>query len=441
MKRFVLAALAGLPFAVLAANEPLGAPSFEQSLADAKARHSPIFVDFHAPWCHSCFFMEKHVLNGAEWEAVRKKALTIEVDSDAPEGAAVASRFDIKGWPTYVVLDENGQEIGRILGDRTREAFYRELDALLDHGAVLDQWKSRVAGTGPQSIAAARAVLNAYYERMDPLGGLAWLQQLPDATRRAVSADAAARDRADRLTLLAEAQAKDPAACLAAASPVLGGALDCGNLGEMTEFVGCFDEMPASERAMRLAPYRPKIAEAQRRLLVDRTSQCSDTRGVVEAAVQFYEAIGDTAGAENAWRQGIAFSEAGLGGDLARDHHLADNLRYYLDQVGDTAKLDALFPKLIAAYPDSYDYYLRYGKHLAKRGEYAKALPYLEQAAPKSYGRNRLWVAQWRAWSLLKLGRDAEARQVASEALRANGPWFENEIATLRATFQGKAPG
>ena len=440
MKTHLFPFVLGL-FSIAAAAADGAGLTFDQALAEAKARRGPLFIDFHAPWCHSCFFMEKHVLNGPEWEAVRRKALTIEVDSDSPEGSAIAKRFGIKGWPTYVVLDENGQELGRILGDRTREAFYRELGPMLEDGAVLDQWKRRVVDATPASIAAARTVLDTYYERMDPAGGSAWLAQLPDATRKAVLADAQARDHADRLALLAAADRKDPKACAAAAPPVLGTTLDCGNLLEMSEFLGCLEPLPAAERARQLAPFKPRVAALQQQLLVERKGICSDTRGVVETAAQFHEALGDAAGVEKAWRNGIAFSEAGLDGDLKRDHHLADNLRYYLDRVGDQARLDALFPKLIAAYPDTYDYYLRYGKNLAKRGEYAKALPYLEQAAPKSYGRNRLWVAQWRAWSLLKLKRDAEAKQVASEALQANGPWFESEIATLRATFQGKAPG
>ena len=48
--------------------------------------------------------------------------------------------------------------------------------------------------------------------------------------------------------------------------------------------------------------------------------------------------------------------------DYKKDHYLADNMRYYMDRAGDNAGLDRMFPELIAAYPDTYDYYFRYGR-------------------------------------------------------------------------------
>jgi len=42
---------------------------------------------------------------------------------------------------------------------------------------------------------------------------------------------------------------------------------------------------------------------------------------------------------------------------------------------------------LIAAYPDDYVYPYRYGRSLFERGNATAALPFLEQAADKAYGR------------------------------------------------------
>ena len=72
--------------------------------------------------------------------------------------------------------------------------------------------------------------------------------------------------------------------------------------------------------------------------------------------------------------------------------------------------------------------------------EYDKALPYLEQAASRAYGRNSLWVAQWRAQALMQLKREKEARDVVANALQDLGPWFPEEVATLKAVLEGTAP-
>jgi len=37
----------------------------DDALAQAKKAHQPVFLDFSAPWCYSCYFMATHVLNGA----------------------------------------------------------------------------------------------------------------------------------------------------------------------------------------------------------------------------------------------------------------------------------------------------------------------------------------------------------------------------------------
>ena len=78
---------------------------------------------------------------------------------------------------------------------------------------------------------------------------------------------------------------------------------------------------------------------------------------------------------------------------------------------------------------------LRALEFLLGEGEFALALPWLEQAAPKAYGVNRLSVAQYRADALRKLGRDEDARQVVADALKANGPFFPDEVLKLKAVL------
>jgi hypothetical protein len=50
-----------------------------------------------------------------------------------------------------------------------------------------------------------------------------------------------------------------------------------------------------------------------------------------------------------------------------------------------------------------------------------------------AYGINRLKNAQARVASLKALNRTDEARQVVAETLKANGPWFPEEAAKLKA--------
>lgn len=438
MKILATAALLFLALPALAADDT--PTPVEDALKAARARHAPVFVDVSAPWCHSCYFMQKNVMNGAEWAAVEHQAVVVELDGDAPGSERWLKEWKIGGYPSYIVLDENGHEIGRILGDRPRTRFYAELNPILARGATLEQLKAGVTGTGAASIAQARTVLKAYYERQDHAAGLAWVESLPEAVRQKLQADDEAAFRMHRMQLLQAAAAKDAAQCRATAPAVFPAVLSCDLTTELGEFQSCLAGLPQAEQRQLLAPFKPRLQALQQGVLVHGKTECADDRGVVETAAGLYESIGDTAARAEVLRQGIAYTRRKLGGHYEKDRNLADNLRYYLDLAGDGQALDALFPKLIAAYPQDYVYAYRYGKRLAQRGDFSQALPYLEQAAPKAYGRNRLWVAQWRAYTLIKLGRADEARAAASEALRANGPWFPETAAELKAVLEGKTP-
>ena len=432
MKRwFLLAAL--LPLSALA-------DVLDDALAQAKARRQPVLVDFYAPWCHSCFFMDKNVLSGADWDTVKLRAITVMVDGDSPEGSQRAQQYKVAGYPTYIVLDENGQELGRILGDKPRAQFYAELNPLLERGAGLELQKAKVKGGDGESLRAATAVLRSYYERQDYAGGITWTDALPAAARDAVKTDATTAALTARLTLLAHAGRKDALGCLAVAPLVLGSGLSCDTLVELSSFQSCLAQLPQDQQRKHLEAYRTPIKALQDEVLVRGKGVCNDTRGIVDVGFDLYEGLGDEKAAKAVLRQGAAYAERLLKGDVKRDHHAADNLRYYLSRLEDHAKLDALFPKLIKAYPDTYDYQYRYGKNLAQRGLYAKALPHLEAAYAKSYGRNRLWVAQWRTQTLMQLARETEARQLVADTLKANGPWFEKDVAILRGVLDGKAP-
>jgi predicted Zn-dependent protease len=174
----------------------------------------------------------------------------------------------------------------------------------------------------------------------------------------------------------------------------------------------------------------------EKSVFVDHPS-CADARSAVLASADLDHAIENTAAEAAVLDKAIKDVQQRLGGpkslDLTKDRNLADNLRVFLDRAGRTEALDQLYPKLIAAYPDDYVYPYRFGRSLAARGRDEDALPYLEQAAGRAYGVNRLNVAQLRAEVLLRLNRPDDARAMVAETLRANGPWFPQQAARLKA--------
>jgi len=435
----VLAAgLLGLPAALHA--DDLTAP-VDEALKLAAERKAPVLIDFYAPWCYSCYFMAKNVKNGPEWDKLEKKAVVVELDADSPAGAYWMQQWTVKGLPSYVVLGADGKEIGRISLERTRAQFYPEIDAILARASGFDALKAVVTDGSAKSIGAARGVLQAFGARRDADGGLAWAKAQSPAVSDAIAKDPTASLWLSRLELIRANNAKDAEACAAVAPKVLSGpgsdTLGCDRAYELDRALSCTASLPAERRktvfASQQAPMEALIAK---RVLI-KTPSCADARSVVSTTFDLATALGDTKAATSALDRAIADAEKRLGGpgklDLKRDRNLADNLRVYLALAKRYDQLDALFPKLIAAWPDDYVYAYRFGRSLYERGQYEAALPWLEQSAPKAYGVNRLTVAEYRAMVLLKLNRAGDARQVVAEALKANGPFFPEQVAKLKA--------
>ncbi|MES2684543.1 MAG: thioredoxin family protein [Pseudomonadota bacterium] len=407
--------------------------TLESALAEARAKQLPVLVDFHAPWCYSCYFMKKTVLNGAEWSKVERTMVVLEVDADSPEGAALKDQFAVKALPSYVVLNAEGQELGRINAERTRQQFYSELGLITRRNATLDTLRAKAAQGGKGSVAATQTLLAGYLARNEAQAGLDWLATLPVAARDEAQRDVGIQRTMARLALKNAAKAKQPEACLVAAEKALTGKLDCESPYDLDTALSCSKGDTGAHRQRFLTTQAPRFETLLSGTVLAKKQGCADARSAVFSLADLYEAQGNTAAKAATFQKGIAYFAPKIARSAKADRNAADNLRVFYDASGDSAKLDALLEKLVAAYPEDYVYANRYARVLAARGEHEKALPWFARASEKAYGINRLRNAQARVQSLLALKRADEARVAAAEALKANGPWFPEEMTKLKA--------
>ncbi len=412
-------------------------PPLDEALKQAAARHTPVLVEFHAPWCYSCYYMRHNVLEGAEWERARRAAVLVDLDADAPEGAYWQERLAVNTLPGYVVLNEQGEEQGRISGEQTRSDFYRQLEIILARTASLEVLGGRVKDGGGASLKASHEVLKAYYARDDAAGGLAWRAGLPQAAQNAIDKDARATLWTARLRLMQAAQGGNATQCAALAPAVLAGDLGCDRAYELEQVMECTAGLPAAERSRLLAAQKPVMTHQLYGQVFIAHPSCADARSVVLTAADLDKVLGYAQAGSDVLDQAIADVKMRLGANLRKDRTLADNLRVFLERAGKADELELLYPRLIAAFPDDYVYDYLFGKALAARGQYQQALIYLQQAAPKTYGVNRFEVAEQRVLLLLRLNRTDEARQVVADTLKANGPWFPERAAKLSALVGG----
>jgi thiol-disulfide isomerase/thioredoxin len=422
-----LALAAALP--ATAASSGKGPATIAAALEQGARQHKPVLIDFQAVWCYSCYFMASHVLNGDEFKALESKVVFVEADADDPDGQAWMKKLNVHFLPTYVALDEHGNELGRILAERPRDKFYPEVAAILSGSQRLDKLKGD-AQKG--SLAAVAAVLDDYQKRYAGPEGLAWFDTLPPVVKNVADKDRDVALSRQQLLLLKAKADKNDAAIADAAKHVLAGRIGCQRPYVLDDLLGATASLPPEEKRTAATEQKAAMQSYVDTQVLVANPPCADIRSGVLSLADVDAAAGDAAGEKAILDRAIDMTRGKLGDNVASDRNLADNLRVYLVRAKRADEVDALELKLIAAYPNDYVYAYRHGRNLVENGHAQEGLPFLEKAAAKAYGANKLQVATYRAKALIALGRKDEAKKVVDTVVAQEGKTFPEAAARLR---------
>ena len=124
MKKILIALLAATVLWQVNAAESAWLTDLPKAEAQAKAENKIVLMDFTgSDWCGWCIKFKKDVLDTAAFqEYAAKNVVLVELDypnkkaqTDALKkaNAALKDQYKIDGFPTLVVLDKDGKEIGR----------------------------------------------------------------------------------------------------------------------------------------------------------------------------------------------------------------------------------------------------------------------------------------------------------------------------------------
>jgi protein disulfide-isomerase len=96
-----------------------------KALADAKGTKKLVLMDFTgSDWCSWCMKLNKEVFSQPEFQQYAKDNLVL-VELDFPRGKpqtsedkarneALAQKFRVRGFPTVVVLNSEGKQVGQL---------------------------------------------------------------------------------------------------------------------------------------------------------------------------------------------------------------------------------------------------------------------------------------------------------------------------------------
>jgi protein disulfide-isomerase len=127
MKKLLIVMLAGLVWMQVQAGDLTWGTDLPKALAQAKAEKKMVLMDFTgSDWCGWCIKFEKETLSTQKFADYAKTHLVLVVvdfpnkkpQSDALKAAnkALGEKYGVDGYPTFVVLNADGKEIGRQVG-------------------------------------------------------------------------------------------------------------------------------------------------------------------------------------------------------------------------------------------------------------------------------------------------------------------------------------
>ena len=127
MKKLLIAMLAATVLWQVNAAESTWLTDLPKAQAQAKAENKIVLLDFTgSDWCGWCIKFRKEVLDTPEFQAYAAKNVVL-VELDYPNkkvqsadlkkaNAALKTKYDVHGFPTLLVLNQDGKEIGRQVG-------------------------------------------------------------------------------------------------------------------------------------------------------------------------------------------------------------------------------------------------------------------------------------------------------------------------------------
>lgn len=114
--------------------------SWENVLAKSKKENKPIFIDAYTTWCRPCIQMDRNVftLNKVA-DFYNENFINVKMNAEKGEGIEIRKKFNVRGYPTYLYLDSNGELVYEHSG-------YTEADKFIGLGkTALENFKKKNA--------------------------------------------------------------------------------------------------------------------------------------------------------------------------------------------------------------------------------------------------------------------------------------------------------
>jgi thioredoxin-like negative regulator of GroEL len=365
-------------------------PQFQtdaQALADeafqaVKGTDRRVLLDFSAVWCPPCNQLAAEVLHASDPPEILETFEVVVLDVDDPRSWGLKDRYHVGGYPTVVIADAEGRELGREIGFPGRDSFVQWLEEMAERDAPAPD---------PSDLQPSEVTPEA-------AGAIAWT--LVESRGDGV-APWIARAEAGSLT----------------SELVLARVSTQPNLRDARWLVSeapdrALDWVPRALSSLREEPEGPEV-------LREAIAAALSTAGSVQAADLLYwgAQLADEDEAPLLYAAAAAALRESFSGEPFEDRAHYTFLAGLMAKSGDVEGALQVLREAARTWPREPTFFLKEARVLLEAGDAERALSAAEACVDAAWGDNRLRCGALVCEALTALDRAEEARQRARALL------------------------
>ncbi|HOX09199.1 MAG TPA: peptide chain release factor-like protein [Candidatus Omnitrophota bacterium] len=104
-------------------------PNLQDALKTAKDGGKPVMVDFYTDWCGWCKKLDSETYSNSKVSKLAEKFVCVKIDAEREP--ALASKYQVTGYPTILFLDGSGKVLARIPGYLPPDRLHSEMNKVL----------------------------------------------------------------------------------------------------------------------------------------------------------------------------------------------------------------------------------------------------------------------------------------------------------------------
>lgn len=395
-----------------------------KAFAQAKLEKKLVLIDFFGIWCPPCNVLDESVFNTPEFQKFSKDYVFLKMDADSSVSWELKTKYNIKGYPTVMLVNSEADEISRIVGSRKPKAFLKEMSGALKLKAISMTDRRKKADSQKDSEAAFQMAELAFGQEDYPQAMKYFLIALKNAgISKSFNESRKQKMLSTQVALLEESKDATTQKNLAS---LLESSLEIYPYG--TEALERADKLATLADDLKNESLKNRALNAQFKNVEHllKNPKLYEEAEVSEgdlytSLAEVYDNLKDEAKTKESY--GKAFDaytrqikDLKLDESKERGHNL--ERIYALYKSGRADEANTMYENMQKQYPEEFTFYLSHARVLNDQGKTELALSKAETALKFSYGDNQLRVVKMVADLRSKLGKKKEALQLLDETLK-----------------------